>query len=357
MRGQSAIEYVLIVALAVGILTPFIYYGYMSSQESSRIMQARRAVEALASAADHVYAQGTGSRTLVSVYVPGGVNFTASYIGKPSTAGPSVESKEIGLKVSTRAGETDVFATTIPEVRGSWLNHSGMQVFTVYMTEDGFVLVTPYELEFDAVPSYFSYNIKRGSVQEFNFTLVSLSDYNLNVNLSKTGTVGGWITLSQDSVNLSAGSSVVVYGNISIPTTASYGLNTGKIVAESANSSRDILFEITVYSEGGVLCNSTHVIVRFYHNSSYSTQDYIFRIGSPVIITGAGWEPYSTLTIDIKNPSNNSVTGYPKTLTASANGTVSDSWDPALQPSGNYTVYLNDSSTTTTTTFEVLPCS
>ena len=50
-----------------------------------------------------------------------------------------------------------------------------------------------------------------------------------------------------------------------MPTGASLGLHTGKITAESGNSSQDIYFDITVYS-GNQGCNSSYTLINFYRD-------------------------------------------------------------------------------------------
>jgi len=58
-----------------------------------------------------------------------------------------------------------------------------------------------------------------------------------------------------------------------------------------------------------------------------------------VNITGYGWGAGSTVTVNIKNPSGGSVSGYPKNRTANATGWISDSWTiPAGSSLGTYTL-------------------
>ncbi len=352
--SQSAIEYLLIISLVIAILTPFIYYGYMTSQESTRVIQAKQAVQALAKAAEYVYSQGVGSRITVQVTIPGGVNYSGSYIGKPAWTGPSVPSKEINLRLQTRNGETDVFESTTPEVRGSWLGNPGNQLYIVQMTSDGYVLIIPYELEFDAIPSYFNENIQAGTSTQLNFTVISYSDYDLTINFTKTGDIASWITLSTNQTTLSSYSNKTIFFNITVPDNVDLGYYSGKIIAESGNTTREIIIELNVYSGNLTLPNYT---ITLYNDSSYSKEAYEFYQGKLVEIRGKNWPASSNLTISILDPLGYNVTGYPVVIQTDNEGSFVHYWDQSqVTTFGNYTVVVNNSEKTKTTVFEVRPC-
>ena len=355
LRAQSSTEYLLVLGIVLVILVPFIYYGYSSSQESVRILQARRAVESLANAADYVYTQGYGSRTTVNVIIPEGIDFDNSYIGKPLTSSSEVPSEEINLRLYTQNGFTDVFKSTQEEVRGNWLNRSGPYFFTVYMSDDGYVLIAPYELEFLINQTYFTYNIQTGHTQNFAFNITSLVNYTNQINFTKTGDISTWIDLSSDSINLAALNSQEITGLITVPTGATLGLHQGKITAESGNSSIDIYLDITVYS-GNQGCNSSYAVITFYHNSSYSNYDEAFNKEDTVTITTENWDSNSNITIDLKNSAGSSVSGYPTIATADSSGEYIFTWNPVGQTPDNYTAYFNDSTTALNETFEVKSC-
>lgn len=355
IRAQSSTEYLLVLGIVLVILVPFIYYGYISSQESIRLLQARRAVESLATAADYVYTQGYGSRVTVKLMIPEGIDFNNSYIGKPASSASEIPSEEINLRLYTQKGFTDVFKQTQEEVRGNWLNRSGPYFFTVYMAEDGYVLIVPYELEFLINQTYFTYNIQTGHTQNFAFNITSLINYTNQINFTKTGDISTWVNLSLDSINLTSLNSQEITGIITVPTGATLGLHTGKITAESANSSIDIFLNIIVYS-GNQGCNSSYAIINFYHNSSYNTYDEAFEKEDTVIINTTGWNPNSNITIDLQNSTNNSQTGYPKIATTNSNGNYIFTWSPVQKTPDNYTAYFNDSTIKINKTFEVKAC-
>jgi hypothetical protein len=68
-----------------------------------------------------------------------------------------------------------------------------------------------------------------------------------------------------------------------------------------------------------------------------------------VNIKGAGYDDDETVTVNVKDPSGASVSGYPKTVTANSDGKVTDSFTiPKNAPTGTYTVTLTGASTTKT---------
>ena len=75
-------------------------------------------------------------------------------------------------------------------------------------------------------------------------------------------------------------------------------------------------------------------------------------------ISGTGFTSNNTATIDIRNPSNVSVAGYPKNVSVNSTGDITDSWYIASgAATGNYSVYATDVSSlrTASAVFEVLP--
>jgi len=82
----------------------------------------------------------------------------------------------------------------------------------------------------------------------------------------------------------------------------------------------------------------------------------IYDIGETVYITGVGYTKNGDVTVDIWNASNNSVSGYPKTVKANPSRFVKGEWSiPYTQANGNYIVLITDLSTniTATNTFEI----
>lgn len=96
-RGQSSMEYLLIVGIALGVLVPAVFFfaTYSSAQEASGIgAQIDEIGLAVTTAASETYALGAGSRRQVEVSLPEGitrmsVNGTELVIAYESSYGPS----------------------------------------------------------------------------------------------------------------------------------------------------------------------------------------------------------------------------------------------------------------------------
>ncbi|OYT52550.1 MAG: hypothetical protein B6U72_07665, partial [Candidatus Altiarchaeales archaeon ex4484_2] len=87
--------------------------------------------------------------------------------------------------------------------------------------------------------------------------------------------------------------------------------------------------------------------------------DYLwYKRQETVNITGAGFSPNNNVTIDIRNSSGQSVSGYPKNLSSNSTGGVNETWTiPLGQKFDNYRVNASDNvygNLQNTTTFEVV---
>ncbi len=96
-RGQSSMEYLLIVGIALGVLVPAVFFfaTYSNAQETSGIgAQIDEIGLAITTASSETYALGAGSRRQVEVSLPEGitrmsVNGTELVIAYESSYGPS----------------------------------------------------------------------------------------------------------------------------------------------------------------------------------------------------------------------------------------------------------------------------
>jgi uncharacterized protein (UPF0333 family) len=97
LRGQSSVEYLLIVGIALGVLIPAVFFfaSYSGSQEATGVgAQIDEIGLAVTTAASEAYALGAGSRRQVEVSLPEGitriwVNGTELAIAYESAYGPS----------------------------------------------------------------------------------------------------------------------------------------------------------------------------------------------------------------------------------------------------------------------------
>ncbi len=102
---------------------------------------ARDSVQKLATAADSVYAQGEGSTIIVEINLPINTVFdtTKTYIGKPSNAPFSTESKTINVRVQNN----DIFAPTRAQLQGAFPAYYGLHLMRVY-SAGSYVVISPH---------------------------------------------------------------------------------------------------------------------------------------------------------------------------------------------------------------------
>lgn len=130
-KAQAATEYLIMTAVIIGASVLLFYYAMFFSYESIAVDQAIETAQTLAKAADYVYALGPGSKTIVEVYIPSSAVECAA--GKVICAGEG----EVGLKISTSAGVSDVYAATRSNVSGNVSYKIGRYYIVVSNTESG----------------------------------------------------------------------------------------------------------------------------------------------------------------------------------------------------------------------------
>jgi len=116
MKAQSAIEFLIIVSVALTILIPLILLvnqSLMGYKDDTKISLAKEAVKKLGDNADWVFSQGPPAKVTVEVYIPDDVESI------------SIINNEILYKIRTTAGITDVYYDTVPELRGTLPEKSG----------------------------------------------------------------------------------------------------------------------------------------------------------------------------------------------------------------------------------------
>ncbi len=107
MKGQSSIEYIVLVGLILAALIPLIYYATSKSSNEIRLNQADQSVQTIAKAADNVYTAGPGNREYIQVTLPTGtVNFTVS-------------GRDILMTLSIYGGNSNVHARSISSIKNT----------------------------------------------------------------------------------------------------------------------------------------------------------------------------------------------------------------------------------------------
>ena len=122
MKSQAALEYLLLMGLALAVIIPVFYYSLTHSSDSIAVSQAQNAVSTLAKTADYVYSLGIGSSSKVLITIP--ENIVES----------SIQNKTVLLRLKISSGISDIKALTKADVTGSIPTLSGNYNMFVNMT-------------------------------------------------------------------------------------------------------------------------------------------------------------------------------------------------------------------------------
>ena len=167
------------------------------------------------------------------------------------------------------------------------------------------------------------------------------------------------LTLNTTSFTLaSSGDAVTAYLLVNFTAYSDTPLQSyaGKIdVSTNTTETGDINLNVNVVGTQ-LPIGVSYIVIETFKNSSYSTQTTNFTLPSSVDITGAYWAN-ATVTLDIKDPSGNSVSGYPTHFAANTSGGFVYTWNPAGATPGQYTAIANQSGISSTTYFNVTSCS
>lgn len=132
MRGQAALEYLVMLGLLLVVLMPvWVYVNSASTQEKLelRVSSAKYAAQRIAEAADAVYVQGPPAKLSIYVNIPDG------------TKDVFFSEREITFRVSSAGGDSDAFAQTLGKIQGNVSTRAGQQKIVVQAT-DYYVNVT-----------------------------------------------------------------------------------------------------------------------------------------------------------------------------------------------------------------------
>ena len=110
MKAQAAVEFLIIVSVALMIILPVTLYinqSFIGYKDDTKISLAKNTVKKLGEGVDWVFSQGPPAKLTLEIYIPDDVYNI------------SLEDKTILFKIKTSAGVTDVFYETVPPLNGS----------------------------------------------------------------------------------------------------------------------------------------------------------------------------------------------------------------------------------------------
>lgn len=132
-KAQAAMEYMLIMAIAMLILVPLfsVVSSYTSqSKMDLRINALEDSIKNLADTADMVYSQGYPARMTTEFFVPKGIVYT------------NITEHRISARIQTSAGPADISTSTTANLTGSLPQSPGNYPMKVQMTVSGVVNIT-----------------------------------------------------------------------------------------------------------------------------------------------------------------------------------------------------------------------
>lgn len=127
MKSQVALEYFIIVAIALTIIVPYVIYSnelFIDYRDNNDVMAAKNAVNKIGQSADWVFAQGPPAQISTEVFIPDGVTQTL------------LVNNTIEFKVRTVSGVSDVFYISTANVTGSLPTTSGYYTVSITATNN-----------------------------------------------------------------------------------------------------------------------------------------------------------------------------------------------------------------------------
>lgn len=139
MRGQAALEYLIMVGLLLIALTFIFSLASIRTREiedSFKIDTAENTVAKIVESADIVYSLGAPSKTTFLAQIP-----------SVEPEGTYVSSKVVNLRVLTSSGSKDVWEISKSALQGYVPTSAGNHWISVQMTDCGYVFIAPKGVE------------------------------------------------------------------------------------------------------------------------------------------------------------------------------------------------------------------
>lgn len=130
MRAQYAMEYLIVIALILGLLIPTLYLALNRSNLASITEQASTAVNTIAGIADEVYFLGPGNKNTISISVPATVQ---SF---------NVSKNEVIMTIRIDDKTSDFVALTKANLTGTLPTSRGLKYITVEHLDSGEVNIS-----------------------------------------------------------------------------------------------------------------------------------------------------------------------------------------------------------------------
>jgi len=352
-KGQGATELLVLLAM-IAVVGLIIYASSQTTLAESRklllVSQARATVNDLASAASEVYSEGPGAKRRVYIVIPEGSDSARVYVNNTMI--------NIGLKIDSTTSDINT-QTNMKLVEGADFPKTPGSYWVPVTAKEGYVLIGSSYL--DISPASLSFEIPLSNSTNSTIRFTNLGPVPIDVTLSPQWTHNGTVDLSLNTTNFvlaSSGDAVTAYVLVSIQTYSNTSLQrySGKInVGTNSTETAEISINVNVVGTQ-IPTGVSYIVIETFKNSSYLTQTTNFTLPTNASVIGSNWAP-GTVTVDIKDPSANSLSGYPTEVTANSSGGFTHTFNPAGLTPGNYTAISNQSTVNVNTSFNITVCS
>jgi len=363
-RAQAAVEVLILLAIGMAVLALIMSAAQerlTSSDTVLRAQQSQSAANSIARAADEVYSQGVGSRRSIDLIIPEGI------------VGASLVNRTILLRLAQAGGQSDITARTAEDVYGSLPGVPGR--YTIWITaEEQRVQIRAGLQDLALNPTLLYYNTPTSnSTQNIPLSTIAtnLGSSTLTVNTqlmwASAEVSVGYANPADSSFSLLPAESRTITLNVVINASAA-GTYTGSLTANASNGDTTqaaIAIEVISGACPSQTCplSVNRTVARItgstFSNDTYSRNKLIFDTAdlvTPVTISSGNWTANSIITLNLLDPANDVVSGYPKLMLANSTGDFSDTYDPSNGSPGTYTILANDSTRSATWNFTITGC-
>ncbi len=223
-KGQASLEQLMVTGLALTFVALIFYIAINYANDSVRATQGKDTVDKIAYAADYVYSLGPGSREIVRVNVPEGLEAF------------DVSGNRVYVRASLSSGSSDFFANTRASLFGSLPTNPGPQDIILSVTPNGSVRIGVDQLT--CTPSSITKTFVQGDTGSDSVAVKNVVDFQIDgVAATLSGNMGDVTTLVQPSATLAPGGSTSVGLNFNIPLSTTPGTYSGYVNVNGTNSS------------------------------------------------------------------------------------------------------------------------
>lgn len=277
MRGQAAVELIIVASLLLLVFFLLFQFGETNITESTSLAQlseARNTADRLAKAATEVHNEGVGARRRVYITIPDRVDSSRIFI----------DNSTITIGVYVGGGTTDVSSRVNFAVRKGYLPTTPGSYWVWVISREGYVQIGS-TLEIKPTNLYVELFPNNSTSTNLIFKNYGASDVNVTLNLywSDSEVSAKINDTSSTSFSLSPDGSGVVNLTAVAYTNASRGLHSGYIrMTSNISENEEIPLVVNVVAPAQTPEGVSYLTVETYNNSGYTYSDAVFTSGETV---------------------------------------------------------------------------